>query len=64
MLCLDRNAEKFTRYAGQWLLLADGKLIAHAVHYSEIACKIERKGLKDGLVYYLPTPDESNFVLV
>ena len=64
MSSLEENAEKFARYAGQWLLLAEGKLIAHSGNYSVIAGEITRRGLKDGLVYYMPKPEESNFVLV
>ena len=64
MSSLEKNAEKFARYAGQWLLLAEGKLIAHSGNYSVIAGEITRRGLKDGLVYYMPKPEESNFVLV
>ena len=64
MLSLEENAEKFARYAGQWLLLAGGKLIAHSANYAAISKEIARKGLKDGLVYYVPKPEESNFVLV
>jgi hypothetical protein len=64
MLSLEENAEKFARYAGQWLLLAEGKLIAHSGNYSVIASEIARKGLKNGLVYYMPKPEESDFVLV
>ena len=64
MSSLEENAERFARYAGQWLLLAEGKLIAHSGNYSAIAGEITRRGLKDGLVYYMPKPEESNFVLV
>ena len=64
MSSLEENAEKFARYAGQWLLLAEGKLIAHSGNYSVIAGEITRRGLKDGLVYYMPKPEESDFVLV
>lgn len=64
MSSLEQNAEKFARHAGEWLLLANGKLIAHSGDYSVIAHEISRKGLKDGLVYYVPKPEESNFILV
>ena len=64
MSSLEENAEKFARYAGQWLLLASGKLIAHSENYSVIAATIARKGLTDGLVYYVPKKEESNFILV
>lgn len=64
MLFLEENAEKFARYAGQWLLIAEGKLMAHSGNYSVIASEIARKGLKNGLVYYMPKPEESDFVLV
>ena len=64
MLSLEQNAKRFAQYPGQWLLLADGKLVAHSGDYSVIASEIARKGLKDGLVYYVPKPEESRFVLV
>ena len=64
MLSLEENAKKFARYPGQWLLLADGKLVAHSGDYSVIANEIERKGLKDGLVYYVPKPEEAHFVFI
>ena len=64
MLSLEENAKRFARYPGQWLLLANGKLVAHSDDYSVIANEIARKGLKDGLVYYVPKPEESHFVLV
>ena len=64
MSSLEENAERFARYAGQWLLLAGGKLIAHSEDYLVIAGEIARRSLKDGLVYYMPKPEESNFVLV
>ena len=63
MLSLEENAEKFARYAGQWLLLAEGKLIAHSENYSVIASEIACKGMKNGLVYYVPKPEESDFVV-
>ena len=63
MSFLEENAEKFARYAGQWVLLADGKFVAHAGDYLAIAKEIERKGLKDGLVYYVPKAEESYFIL-
>ena len=53
MSSLEENAEKFARYAGQWLLLAEGKLITHSRNYSAVAREITRRGLKDGLVYYV-----------
>ena len=64
MSSLEENARKFARYAGQWLLLTEGKLLAHSKDYLVIAHEIARKGLKDGLVYYVPKPEESNFILV
>ena len=64
MSSLEENAGKFARYAGQWLLLAEGKLLAHSGDYLVIAHEIARKGLKDGLVYYVPKPEESEFILV
>jgi hypothetical protein len=36
MLSLEENAEKFARYAGEWLLLAGGKLRAHSRDYAAI----------------------------
>ena len=63
MTCLEENRERFARYAGQWLLLAKGKLLAHSKDYSRIANAIMHNGLKDGLVYYVPKPEESHFVL-
>ena len=64
MLSLEENAEKFVHYAGQWLLLTGGKLVAHSRDYAAILKEIERKGVKDGLVYYVPKPEESDFVLL
>jgi hypothetical protein len=64
MASLEENGEKYARYSGQWLLLADGKLVAHSGDYLEIAQEIASRGLKDGLVYYVPKPEESYFVLV
>lgn len=64
MSTLEQNAEKFARYAGQWLLLAQGKLVAQSDDYLVIAGEIELKGLRDGLVYYVPKPEESDFILV
>ena len=63
-MSLEENAEKFARYAGEWLLLAGGKLRAHSRDYAAILDEIERRGVKDGLVYYVPRPEESNFVLI
>jgi hypothetical protein len=64
MLSLEENAEKFVRYAGEWLLLAGGRLMAHSRDYAAILGEIERRGVKDGLVYYVPKPEESDFVLI
>ena len=61
---LEERFEEFSSLAGEWLLLEGDQLLAHSRDYRDIHAEIEKRGLKDCLVHYVPTPAERDFILI
>ena len=61
---LERHFEEFSIYSGEWLLLHGDKLLKHSRDYRDIDAEIQKRGLKDCFVHYVPTTSERDFILV
>ena len=61
---LEKRFEEFSAFAGEWLLLKGDQLLAHSREYRDINAEIQKRGLKDCLVHYVPTPTERDFILI
>ena len=61
---LEERFEEFSAFSGEWLLLQGDQLLAHYLDYRDINAEIQKRGLKDCFVHYVPTPAERNFILV
>ena len=61
---LEKRFEEFSAFAGEWLLLKDDQLLAHSRDYHDINAEIQKRGLTDCFVHYVPTPAESDFILI
>jgi len=61
---LDKRFEEFSAFAGEWLLLKGDQLLAHSQNYHDINAEIQKRGLTDCFVDYVPTCDERDFILI
>lgn len=61
---LDKRFEEFSAFAGEWLLLKGDQLLAHSRDYHDINAEIQRLGLTDCFVDYVPTTAERDFILI
>jgi hypothetical protein len=61
---LEKRFEEFSTFNGEWLLLKGDRLLAHSPDYRDINAEIQRRGLKDCLVHYVPTPADRDFILI
>ena len=61
---LEKRFEEFSGFTGEWLLLKGDQLLAHSRDYREINAEIQKRGLKDCLVHYVPTKAEGDFILI
>ena len=61
---LEERFEEFSALSGEWLLLQGDQLLAHSSDFREINLEIQKRGLTDCLVHYVPTSAERNFILV
>ncbi len=61
---LREHREEVLRYAGQWLLLAHGELVAHSENFRDVRYVADREQLEAPFVYYVPTEAEANFVIL
>lgn len=61
---LEERIEEFSAFSGEWLLLQGDQLLAHSRDYRDINAEIQKRGLTDCLVHYVPTPAERDFILV
>jgi hypothetical protein len=61
---LERRFEELSAFSGEWLLLYGDQLLKHSRDYRDIDAEIQKRGLKDCLVHYVPTTSERDFILV
>jgi len=61
---LEHRSEEFAVFSGEWLLLQGDQLLAHSRNYCDINREIQKRGLKDCFVHYVPTSSERNFTLI
>ena len=61
---LEERFEEFSALSGEWLLLQGDQLLTHSRDYRDIDAEIEKRGLKDCFVHYVPNPAERDFILV
>jgi transcriptional regulator with XRE-family HTH domain len=62
MAWLITNRDELEGFRGQWLLIAGEELIAHSPDFREIRKAIAERGIQSPFVYYVPTPEEANFI--
>jgi len=58
------HQQEMTRLRGQWLLIAEGQLLAHSANFGEIRGAIAQNNLRSPFTYYVPTEDEAAFTLL
>ena len=61
---LERRFEELSKFPGEWLLLHGDQLLNHSRDYRDIDAEIQKRGLKDCFVHYVPTTSERDFILV
>jgi len=61
---LDKRFEEFSVFSGEWLLLKGNQLLAHSRDYAAIQAEINKRGLEDCFVHYVPTPAEREFIMI
>jgi hypothetical protein len=61
---LEKHFDEFSVFAGEWLLVKGEQLLAHARDYREIMDEIQKLGLTDCLVHYVPAVAERDFALI
>lgn len=59
---LSSHAAELSVHRGEWLLIVGRELIAHHTDFDEIQKTIQVRGIKSPFVYYVPKPEEENFV--
>ena len=61
---LEQRIEEFAAFSGEWLLLQGDQLLAHSRDYCDLNREIQKRGLKDCFVHYVPTSAERDFILI
>jgi len=61
---LDKRFGEFSAFEGEWLLLKGDQLLAHSQDYHDINAEIQKRGLTDCFVDYVPTSAERDFILI
>ena len=61
---LRENSSILRDYQGEWLLISGDTLIAHSSDFRTIRTAITERGIVSPFVYYVPTEEEANFVLI
>jgi hypothetical protein len=61
---LEKHFDEFSVFAGEWFLVKGEHLLAHSRDYREIRAEIEKLGLTDCLVHYVPTVAGRDFALI
>jgi hypothetical protein len=64
MRWLLENSRRVEEYAGEWLLIADGELVAHSNDIKLVKRIIREHNLRSPFVYRVPNRDESSFVAI
>ena len=59
---LTSHAAELSVYRGEWLLILGQKLVAHNTNIREIQKAIQAHDISVPFVYYVPEPEEANFV--
>ena len=63
-LYLTENAKALEVYPGQWLLIEGYNLLAHSADFRDIQAEITRHRIRSPFIYYVPTPEEANFISI
>jgi hypothetical protein len=58
------NREQMAQWRGQWLLIAENRLVAHSANFREIRNAIAENHLASPFTYYVPTEEETTFTLL
>ncbi len=61
---LAENATALEAYRGEWLLIVATDLVAHSQDFVDILLAIRSRGVNSPFIYYVPRPDEVNFIAV
>lgn len=64
MRWLVENSRALEDYRGEWLLIVGRELVAHSASFQDIRRAIADRVIDSPFVYYVPTEQESNFILV
>src|SRR5436190_839790 len=58
------NPEIVAAYAGEWVAVRDGRVIAHARDGAELGRIVSSHNYKDAIVGYVPTAEEQQGVFI
>jgi hypothetical protein len=61
---LREHAEETAAYVGQWLLISGDTLLTHSQNFDDIKTAIVAQNISSPFVYYVPTVEESSFVML
>jgi hypothetical protein len=61
---LVRNAQELGQHKGEWLLIQGTQLIVHNRDFAAVRAAIRERQIGSPFVYYVPTDDESNSVII
>jgi|ERR1700728_314524 len=61
---LRANRQALPEYRGEWLLISGDKLLCHSRSFGDVKAAIRCNNVASPFVYYVPTEDESNFVIL
>lgn len=59
---LTSHAAELSAYEGEWLLIVNRALVAHDSDFRQIHAVVQERGITEPFLYYVPTPEEANFV--
>lgn len=59
---LTSHAAELSVYEGEWLLIVDRALVAHSSDFRQIHAVVQERDITEPFLYYVPTPEEANFV--
>jgi hypothetical protein len=61
---LRQHHEEVLAYVGQWLLISGDTLLARSQSFADIRNAIAHNNISSPFVYYVPTAEESSFVIL
>lgn len=61
---LRANSQALRNYRGEWLLILGNELISRSADFRAIRAAITERRIQSPFVYYVPTEEESNFLLI